>query len=132
MKDTKIHPNSLKNLKPNVWSKDNQPAKVGRKKGKTMRTLINEVAEHKILHSDVIIGAKRKLTINEAMLLTIIECALVKKEPWALTFWMKEMLHDGVDKLEVQEGLSPAARAVLEKAGALAQENNIIDVSPGS
>jgi len=45
---------------------------------------------------------------------------------------MKEMLHEGMDKIAVQNELSPAAKAVLEKAGALAQEAKIIDVSPES
>jgi len=122
-----------KNLKKGVltrFNSENQPANKGRKEGKMLRTLIKETAERRIDYKDVVLGAKRKVTVNEAFILALLDCGLVKKEPWAIQLWLKEFLHDGVDKVEIQQSLSPAARAVLEKAGALAKETKIIDVSP--
>ena len=86
-------------------------------RGKHMKTLMGEIFDKQIEIDDVIAGAKRKVTIAEAVLLKLCKAAIIKEEPWAIERLIKEGIHDGLDTVQVEHILSPAAAMILEKAG---------------
>lgn len=121
------HPNSIANLQPNVFSAINQPKGKGSKPGKTMKTLFGEILERKLEVSDIITGAKRKVCVQEAALLKLLEFAFVKNQPWALERLIKEGLHDGIlAEININHTISPAAQMILAKAG-VAETAKIIE-----
>jgi len=123
------HPNTLKNLeKRNVYSKENpSPMPGGRRRGHSLPQLVRKMLEHNVSVHDVILGCTRKVTVAEATMLKLIKAAIVKEEPWAIQYILKEVLHNGVEKVEITSELSPAAKFILEKVG---YDENMIDVTP--
>ena len=100
-----------------MFSKGNQPLSKNRHHGKHMKTLMGEIFDKQIEIDDVIAGAKRKVSIAEAVLLKLCKAAIIKEEPWAIERLIKEGIHDGLEAIQVEHILSPAAAMILEKAG---------------
>ena len=120
-----VHPNTLKNLI--LYSKENPPTNPGRKKGQQLSQLVRKILGHSVSVHDVILGSSRKVTVAEATMLKLIKAALVKEEPWAIQDILKEVLHNGGEKVEITGELSTAAKFILEKVG---YNENMIDVTP--
>lgn len=117
-----ISQTSLDNLKPKQFSTEYQPDGRGRPTGKTMKTLFSELLHRKMTIPDVIAGAKRKVSIQEATLLKLVEFAFIKNQPWALQELLKHGLSDSmIATLKIEHDISPAAAAILAKVGILNQ-----------
>jgi len=119
---TDAYPNLIR------YTKENPPTNPGRRKGgQNLPHMVRKMLEHNVSVHDIILGSTRKVTVAEATMLKLIKAALVKEEPWAIQYILKEVLHNGVEKVEITGELSPAAKFILEKVG---YDENMIDVTP--
>ena len=109
-----------------VYSPDNYLP--GRKTGAHLQELIRKILTYRVSVDDVILNSTRKVTVAEAAMLKLVKAALVKEEPWAIQYILKEVLHNGVEKVEIVNELSPAAKFILEKVGY--KNDQMIDVTP--
>lgn len=113
------HPNSVAELdKGRKQFEKGNSLSTGRPKGKSFDTLVKEICERKITIKDVITGAKRTVTVNEALMLKLLENGLKKGKEKSLEMAIKEA-KGGVDKVTVEHKhiLSTLDASILREAG---------------